>query len=77
MSKNLSKYDIVVVTKNDDGEEEVHIFKRKWMATVEDVMKAMENDRVFSLNDEEMRIFFFKPNEVSKLQFNLVESLGR
>lgn len=68
-----SKYDIVVVVKN----EGTHIYKDQTLRTVNEVMEAMDKDRVFGLNDKEMRFKTFQPNEVSKLQFNLVESWGR
>lgn len=65
-------YDVVIVAKG-----ETHIFKKKTLSKVNEVMRAIDEDRVFSLNDDQFRICMFKPNEIEKVQFNLVESWTR
>ena len=71
-----TSYDIVVVV--DGGESQgTHVYEKRRSETVVQILEAMDKDRVFGLFDNEMRVNFFKPNEVSKLQFNLRESWVR
>lgn len=66
-------YDIVIVT--DIGE--THTYGKRTSETILPILEAMDEDRVFGLLDDEMRLVFFKPNQVSKIQINLRESWVR
>lgn len=71
----VSKYDIVIVVR---GEEETpYIYKARSGDTVMRIIDSLDEDKVFGVFDDEVKVKFFKPNEVVSIQFNLVESWGR
>lgn len=76
-SMTKAKYDIVVVVNQEGEEETPYIYKGRTSETVNVVMDSMDKDAVFGMLDDDLRVTYFKPNEVSKLQINLVESWTR